>query len=148
MNYKTLLKQTIIKAPLGLKEKIMENKTINFSVQKFRLLLNEKSQVVGKLLYDLEQLGNEQNKDVINKLFEERILTVVDNKTVPSGLKLNPDNGVDFTEEEKESNLKVLQKTSEIFMSFGGKNTVKIELSKLNNLLFSISNEDILNCVE
>jgi hypothetical protein len=126
----------------------MENKTINFSVQKFRLLLNEKSQIVGKLLYDLEQLGNEQNKDVINKLFEERILTVVDNKTVPSGLKLNPDNGVDFTEEEKENNLKVLQKTSEIFMTFGGKNTIEIKLSKLNNLLFSISNEDILNCVE
>lgn len=125
----------------------MENQTINFSIQKYRQLLNEKSQVVGKLLYELEQLGSEQNKNVINKLFEEKILTVVDNKTVPSGLKLNPENGTEFTEEEKNNNLLVLQKASEIFTTFGGKNTIEIDLNKLNDLQFEINNEDILKCV-
>jgi len=126
----------------------MENNTVEFSVQEFRMLLETKSKIVGKALYELELMANVQNKDVINKLLEEKVLTIVDNNIVSSGFRLTPVDGIEFTEEERNSNLDVLKKTSEIFNLYGGKNTVKVELDNLNDLMFTVTNEDILNCVQ
>ena len=74
----------------------MENQLVDFNLHAYRELLNDKV----KSLQQLEQLYDDQNKSVVNKLLEEKILTVVNNQVVPSGIITTPADGKQYTEEE------------------------------------------------
>ena len=122
----------------------MENQLVNFNLHAYRELLNDKV----KSLQQLEQLYDDQNKSVVNKLLEEKILTVVNNQVVPSGIITSPGDGKQYTEEEINYNKNVIDKVSQIFNGYGGKTTVSIDLKELNTMVcFEITPIDIAKCL-
>ena len=147
---KTLLKQTTLKASLQLKQTInklinnMESQTVNFNLHAYRQLLNEKV----KSLQQLEQLYDSQNKPVVDKLLEEKILSIVNNQIVPSGIIVSPADGKEYTAEESSHNQNILTKVTAIFNEYGGKTAVNIDLEELNTMLcFEITPMDIAKCL-
>lgn len=122
----------------------MENQLVDFNLHAYRELLNDKV----KSLQQLEQLYDDQNKLVVNKLLEEKILTVVNNQVVPSGIITSPGDGKQYTEEEINYNKNVIDKVSQIFNGYGGKTTVSIDLKELNTMVcFEITPIDIAKCL-
>ena len=122
----------------------IENQLVDFNLHTYRELLNDKV----KSLQQLEQLYDDQNKSVVNKLLEEKILTVVNNQVVPSGIITSPGDGKQYTEEEINYNKNVIDKVSQIFNGYGGKTTVSIDLKELNTMVcFEITPIDIAKCL-